>query len=481
MLSQKLKLKLLQKLSPQQIQLMKLFQVPTFALEQRIKEELEINPALDEGNETEQENDELDNENIDDKDNDEFDLSDYMDEDDVPNYKLNTRNQNIDSDNKTIPIPDDGKDFQEFLRSQLGFRDLNETEYQCALHIIGNIDDSGYLTREIEAMVDDLAFTQNIYITEERLLELLFIIQEFDPPGIGARNLQECLLIQIKAKEDSSKELKIAERILREYFDEFTKRHYDKIKEELRISSKRLKIVIDEILKLNPKPGSSFSGDSKHTEYIVPDYILRIVDGEIELSLNSRNAPELRLNKRYMEMLNDYAVSTKKKNKTQKDTILFIKQKIDSARWFIDAIKQRQQTLISVMAAIIELQEEYFLSGDESVIKPMALKDIALKIEMDVSTISRVTSNKYVQTPYGTFLLREFFSESMTTEDGEVSTKEVKMFLKKLIDEENKKDPLKDNQLLEILEKEGYHLARRTVAKYREQLNIPVARLRREL
>lgn len=486
MLNQKLQQKLLQKLSPQQIQLMKLLQVPTIALEQRIKEELESNPALEEGNNAEETNDSESDEYSDTYDEisdseKEFDFSDYVDDDETPSYKLHANNTSKDTDEKVIPISG-GITFHEVLETQLGLRALDEHRETVAYHLIGNIDDSGYLRRELSAMVDDLAFTQNIRTSEEELEELLGIIQEFDPPGVGARSLQECLLIQLNKKGKFDEIIAIAKEIIQKTFDEFSKKHYDKIIKKLDITEEDLKEAIEEILKLNPKPGNSLSLSAKPIEQVVPDFTIYSHNEKLELHINSRNAPELKVSRKYSEMLQDYSQNKKGASKAQKDAILFVKQKIDSAKWFVDAIKQRQQTLMLTMQAIMDFQEEYFMTGDETKLRPMILKDIAEIVHLDISTISRVVNSKYVQTPFGTFLLKTFFSESLSTESGEeVSTREVKKILEEVIDAEDKKKPLTDEKLAKILKERGYNIARRTVAKYREQLNIPVARLRKGL
>lgn len=497
MLNQKLQQRLLQKLSPQQIQLMKLLQVPTIALEQRIKQEIEENPALEEGeeeNENEETNDELDEDipgelegNDDDdsneserNDEDEFAFADYIDDDEIPLYKMVANNTSVDDERREMPFVS-GITFHEQLQSQLGLRVLDERKYQIAAHIIGNLDDSGYLQRDLHAMVDDLAFSLNIKTTYSELRELLSIIQEFDPPGIGASNLQECLLIQLMRNDPMTEEVKNAIQILEKHFEDFTKKHYDKITKKLGFTEAQLKDAVSEILKLNPKPGNTYMEHSRVQQYIVPDYIITNNNGTLELYLNSKNAPELRVSKTYQEMLEAYS-KTKDKNSSKKDALIFVKQKIDSARWFIDAIKQRQDTLYHTMLTIMEYQKEYFLEGDETLIKPMILKDIAEKVNLDISTISRVANSKYVQTPFGTFPLKSFFSESMSTDSGEeVSSREVKKILQDCISSENKRKPLTDDELATILHEKGYNIARRTIAKYREMLNITVARLRREI
>ncbi|HPE33211.1 MAG TPA: RNA polymerase factor sigma-54 [Bacteroidales bacterium] len=483
------KLALQQKLSPQQILLMKMLQIPTIALEQRIKQEIEENPALDElpdydENEPAQSDDDDFKNELDDSESDEFDLKDYMGEDDIPGYKLSANNYSPDdNDRKEIPFSG-GKSFHDFLISQLGLRYLSEKQAIIAETIIGNIDESGYLRRDIPAMVDDLSFSQNIFATPAEINEVLSVIQDLDPAGVGARDLKECLLLQLKRNQtdypEESFDLSIL--ILERYFDEFSKKHYDKIIKKAKITDTELKEAIDQILKLNPKPGNSISETAKTNHYIIPDFIITAHNGELELTLNSKNAPELRLNKTYVDMIEVYALDKSKKTKQQRETIQFIKSKIESAKWFIDAIKQRQNTLMVTMNAIMEYQKDYFLTGDETRLRPMILKDIADIVNLDISTISRVANSKYVQTPFGTFLLKSFFSESMQTDTGEeVSTREIKKILQDCINEENKSKPLTDDQLTVILKDKGYNIARRTVAKYREQLSIPVARLRKEL
>jgi len=377
-----------------------------------------------------------------------------------------------------------GKSFHDNLFSQLGLRILDEKQITIAHTIIGNLDDSGYLQREINAMVDDLAFTQNLIATPAEILEVLRIIQQLDPAGVGSRNLKECLLIQMKRKEDEDplRDLKLPILIIERYFNEFTKKHYDKILKKAKIDDEQLKFAINEILKLNPKPGNSMGETDKTNQYISPDFIITINDGKLELTLNSRNAPELRLSRTYQEMISSYVADKSKKTSQKKEAILFVKRKLDSAKWFIDAIKQRQNTLEITMTAIMNYQKDYFLTGDETNLRPMILKDIADIVHLDISTISRVANSKYVQTAYGTFLLKSFFSEKMQTDSGEeVSTREIKKILQDCVEGENKIKPLTDEQLTKILKEKGYNIARRTVAKYREQLNIAVARLRKEL
>jgi len=490
MLKQGLQQKLLQKLSPQQIQLMKLLQVPTVALEQRIKEELEVNPALEEGNETDEKEevsedpfasaDDGDEEAHQEQNRDDFNLDDYLDDDETPAYKLQANNYSPDDERKEIPFAG-GITFQEQLKAQLQLRDLDDREYQIAEYLLGNLDEDGYLRRELFAIADDLAFSQNIETNEAELEQLLYQIQQLDPPGIGARDLQECLLIQLRRKHQTV-ELKTAALILRDCMEEFSRKHYDKVARKLELTDEELRLAIKEILKLNPRPGNSESTSQKSTEHIIPDFILINNDGQLELQLNSRNAPDLRISRTYQEMLEHYSKTKKISGKEQKEAVLFVKQKIDSARWFIDAIRQRQITLYTTMQAIMQHQKEYFLSGDERQLKPMILKDIAEIVQMDISTVSRVANSKYVETPYGTFLLKYFFSEGLQTESGEeASSREIKKILEDAIGGEDKRKPLPDEKLAELLNSKGYNIARRTVAKYREQLNIPVARLRKEV
>ncbi|MEQ8908400.1 MAG: RNA polymerase factor sigma-54 [Vicingaceae bacterium] len=480
MLKQSLQQKLLQKLSPQQIQLMKLLQLPTVALEQRVKEELESNPALDEGRE---EKDELE-ENYEEKEEsgdeiEEFDFSDYLD-DDTPDYKYQISNKGRDDEDKDIPYSG-GTTFHERVQRQISLQQLSEKEEDIALHLVGSLDDSGYLRRDLSSVEDDLAFRHNIMASQEEIEKVLKVVQQMDPPGIGARDLQECLLIQLRQKRPYSPSQELALEILENFFDEFTKKHYSKVTNRLEISDEQLKEAIDEILRLNPKPGNSMNTSGKSVQVVVPDFTLQIKDGEIDITLNGRNAPQLRVSNEYKGMIDHYKKS-KEHNKAEKEAMSFVKQKLDSAKWFIDAIRQRQNTLLNTMSTIAQYQRAYFLEGDETKLKPMILKDIAEKIDMDISTVSRVVNSKYVSTPYGTFLLKSFFSESISTEDGEeVSTREVKRILQDIIEAEDKKKPHTDETLSKMLREKKYNIARRTVAKYREQLNIPVARLRKEL
>ena len=484
MLKQSLQQKLLQKMSPQQIQLMKLLQLPTIALEQRIKEEIEQNPALEDSSDSN--DDDADDNSFDDEtpegdSRDDFDLSEYISDDDEPAYKYQANNYSSDDEEREIPISM-GQSFQELLLTQLGLQDIDDHAYIVAENLIGNLDESGYLSREISSIVDDLAFTQNISTTEDELKVLLKLIQSFDPPGVGARNLQECLLLQIKRKNRATPSIVMAEILLDKYFDEFSKRHFDKILKKLEITEESLKSAVNEILKLNPKPGNSANESQRTAQSVIPDFILNSNDGNLELSLNSRNAPELKISRMFTEMLKTYSDNKKGADREQKDAVMFVKQKLDSAKWFIDAIKQRQNTLLFTMQAIIDYQKEYFLTGDETKLKPMILKDIAEKVGVDISTVSRVANSKYIQTSFGTLLIKSFFSESLQNDSGEeVSTKEIKKILQECIEAEDKKDPMTDDALMKVLKTKGYNIARRTVAKYREQLNIPVGRLRREI
>ena len=485
MLKQHLQFKLSQKLSPQQIQLMKLIQLPTQAFEQRLKQELEENPALEGGKEK---NDDLDNEHDDDYESetenetitaDDINIDDYLSDDEIPDYRTKANNYSADADEKSIPYAA-GISFTQQLINQLNTVYLSDEEWSIAEFLIGSVDESGYIRRPLTDILDDLAFTQNIYTDEKTIARVLKIVQELDPPGVAARSLEECLTIQLKRKEPNPN-IELAIAILEKSFDQFTKKHYKKLIQKHSISEEELKGAISEIEKLNPKPGGSYAGNNRMIEHVVPDFSIRIVEGELELSLNGRNAPELHVSRDYSNMLKGYKDS-KEKSKSQKDTVMFIKQKLDAAKWFIDAIRQRQQTLFITMNSIMNYQKEYFLTGDERNLRPMILKDIADKIHMDVSTVSRVANSKYVDTPYGTKLIKQYFSESMKNEQGEdVSTKEIKKILETVIREEEKKKPLTDDKLAAILKEKGYPIARRTVAKYREQLDIPVARLRKQI
>jgi len=485
MLNQKLQQKLLQKLSPQQIQMIKLLEVPAMQLEQRIKKELEENPALEEGpddddNESPQE-DEQDDEH-DDNEMDEFTLDDYLNDEDIPDYRLQVNNTSGDEDKKNeIPFTA-GSSFHENLMSQFSLRADSEKELQIGEYVIGNIDEDGYLRREVENMVDDLAFLQNITTTTEEVQAVLEIIQDLEPAGVGARDLHESLTLQLVRKDQSHRGVALATIVVRDYFEEFSRRHYEKIMARLEIDDQEMKSIVDEILKLNPKPGGVYSDPySKTAQHIIPDFLLERADYGLELSLNNRNIPELKISKAYSEMLETYS-RDKATNRQSRDAVMFVKQKLDSAKWFIDAMKQRQNTLLLTMNAILEYQKEYFLEGDDTKLRPMILKDVAEMTGLDISTISRVANSKYIQTHFGIFALKFFFSEGMQTDNGdEVSTREIKRILMECLSNENKRKPLTDEKLTDILKEKGYQIARRTVAKYREQLNIPVARMRKEI
>ena len=485
MLKQHLQFKLSQKLSPQQIQLMKLIQLPTQAFEQRLKQELEENPALEGGKEENDSDYDSDLDNTDDlNDNDSINADDinvdeYLSDDEIPDYRTRANNYSSDDEEKTMPYAA-GTSFTQHLVNQLNTYRLSDEEYSIAEFLVGSVDESGYIRRELSDIMDDLAFTQNVYTTEENIHNVLKIVHQLDPAGVGARNLQECLSIQLHRKEKTP-DTELAINIIDNAFEQFTKKHYKKLLQKFDVSEIQLKDAISEIEHLNPKPGGSYAGNNRMVEHVVPDFAIKIVDGELELTLNGRNAPELHVSREYNNMLNGYK-EAKDKSKSQKDAVVFIKQKLDAAKWFIEAIKQRQQTLFVTMSSIMNYQRDYFLTGDERNLKPMILKDIADEISMDVSTVSRVANSKYVDTPYGTKLIKEFFSESMKNDQGEdVSTREIKKILETVIEEENKKKPLTDEKLAKILKEKGYPIARRTVAKYREQLDIPVARLRKKI
>ena len=498
------------KLSPQQIQLMKLLQLPLIELEQRIKEEIESNPALEDSinsDENESTADERDNANDneidsfgdndddngenDDYNDDEFDLrkeegfdlNDYLPDEDEYDYayKSQANNHSADDEDYQAPIVHE-ESFQDYLIQQLGYHDLTEEEEIIGKVIIGNLDDNGYLSRPVANIVDDLLFTMNIETTEEEVKKVLDVIHQLDPPGIGARDLQECLMLQLQRlqEENPYNDYKLCITIIKDCFEEFIKKHYDKIAKKTGASNHQLKAALDEILKLNPKPGDSSTSGARNSHYITPDFFIFIKDGNLELSLDGRNSPDLKVNKQYVKMLEDFSKS--KESRSMQEAATFVRQKIDSAKWFIDAIRQRQHTLYITMKAIMDMQQEYFLTGDDTKLKPMILKDIAEKVGLDISTISRVANSKYVQTPYGTFLLKTFFSEGITNEEGEeVSTREIKKILQDCVADEDKAKPLTDEELMIVLKEKGYPIARRTVAKYREQLGIPVARLRKEL
>ncbi|HAH33329.1 MAG TPA: RNA polymerase sigma-54 factor [Flavobacteriaceae bacterium] len=481
MLKQFLNFKLSQKLSPQQIQLMKLIQLPTQAFEQRISQEMNENPALEKGKEEASEFDQDINDDYQDTIDEapEINIDEYLSDDQTPSYKLNANNYSADDQQTHMPYAA-GQSFTQHLMQQLNTYRLEESEKEIAKFLVGSVDESGYIRREIADIVDDLAFTQNIYTEETAVESVLEKVQELDPAGVGARDLQECLLLQLKRKEQNQKVV-LAYSILDETFDQFSKKHYKKLLQKFSISEDQLRDAIAEIESLNPKPGGAISSSTRMVAHVVPDFAITIVEGGLELTLNGRNAPELHVSRDYSNMLKGYKES-KDKSKSQKEAVLFIKQKLDAAKWFIDAIKQRQQTLFVTMNAIMHRQEAYFLSGDQRKLKPMILKDIADTIGMDISTVSRVANSKYVDTPYGTKLIKEFFSESMKNDQGEdVSTKEIKKILEITISEEDKRKPLTDDKLAQILKEKGYPIARRTVAKYREQLELSVARLRKEL
>ena len=479
-MKQYLKLKLNQKLSPQQIQLMKLIQLPTIDFEQNIQRELEENPALEiEENRNDNIDEDYSNSNEERlSDNEDINIDEYLNYDDTPSYKLNYSSNN-ENENNEIPFAS-GISFTEYLTSQLNTLKLDNKEKKIAEFLVGSIDNSGYIRQELNEIVDDLAFTQNLDVSIDKLKNILSIVQQLDPPGVGAQSLKDCLIIQLKRKAVND-DIELAIDILEHSFEHFSKKHFNKLIAKYNISEERLKAVIKEVEKLNPKPGNSYSNTNKPIEHIIPDFKIEIDNNNLILTLNNRNSPILKISKEYDEMLKGYKLD-KNKTKSQKDAVQFIKQKLDSAKWFIDAVKQRQETLYVTMSAIMEYQKEYFITGDEKNMKPMILKDIAEKIEMDISTISRVANSKYVDTPYGTKLLKEFFSESMTTQSGEeISTIEIKKILQTIIENENKKFPETDEKLVKLLVNKGYKIARRTVAKYREQLNIPVARLRKEI
>lgn len=489
MLKQFLNLKLSQKLSPQQIQLMKLIQLPTQAFEQRLKEEMVENPALESGKEDDDElyeKDEFDNnDEYDDYDGsenietDEINIDEYLSNDETPDYKLQANNYSDDDDDREMPFAAPTS-FHQDLINQLNTFILTDEQRDIAEFLVGSIDDDGYLRRSIQDIVDDMAFTQGIYTDEKTVEKILHIIHDLEPSGVGARDLHECLLLQLRHKTPTEY-VELAINIIENNFDAFTKKHYEKLQASLEISKEQLKKAIEEIEKLNPKPGGSYDSSNRSVEQIVPDFAIRIVDGKLELTLNSRNAPTLHISKDYQEMLQTYKVS-KDKSHSQKDAVQFIKQKLDSAKWFIDAIRQRQETLFVTMNAIMHFQQEYFLDGEETKLKPMILKDIADMVGLDISTVSRVANSKYVDTPYGTKLIKEYFSESMKNDQGEdVSTLEIKNILKNIIEEEDKNKPLPDDQLAEILKEKGYPIARRTIAKYRDLLDIPVARMRKKI
>jgi len=483
MLKQQLQQKLQQRLSPAQIQVIKMLEIPTLELEERIRQEIEENPALEEGAEPTENNEEMDEFGDDEFDgNEDFNVEEYLPDDDIPDYKLKANNKSNEDKHEDIPFTA-GLTFQEFLNDQVGLLQLKERERHLVEYIIGNIDDEGYLRRDAASMVDDIVFQAGVHTTDEEMKRLIRLVQQFDPAGVCASDLQDCLSLQLERKE-TTPEVIHARKIVKNFFDEFSKKHYDKIIKVMNITEEELKDALDEIVHLNPKPGSAWGGNvlEKSFSTIVPDFIVENNEGTLTVQLNNSNVPELRVNRIYNEMFQDYTANKSNQTRELKDAVMFVKQKIDSARWFIDAIKQRQQTLLSTMSAIVNFQRDFFIEGDEMFLKPMVLKDIADITGYDISTISRVSNSKYVQTEFGIFLIKYFFSESMTNDSGEeISTREIKKIMMECIDEEDKRNPMKDDKLVEVLKEKGYNIARRTVAKYREQLNIPVARLRKEI
>jgi len=480
MLKQQLQIKLSQKLSPQQIKLMKLIQLSTLDLEQKIEAEMGENPALESGAEVvksdNQENDFEENTKI---ETDEIDIDQYLSDDEIPSYRLYSNNYSSGDEERSVPLSG-GISFHQSLLQQMGNLILNEDEMLIAEFLIGSIDDSGYIRRSDDELIDDLAFTQNIFTDKNQLNKVIRSVQSLDPPGVGARSLKECLQLQLEKKKKDRPEVVHALKIIKDEFDHFSHKHYTKLQDRVGITQEELKVALELIGKLNPKPGGALSSTIQNT-HVVPDFILTLEDGRIEVKLNRRNAPQLKVSNAYKDMLEGYQEGNKK-SKTQQDAVQFIKQKLDAAKWFIDAIQQRHQTLTLTINAIVAHQKEYFLSGDERKLKPMILKDIADKVDMDISTISRVANSKYIDTPYGVKLLKTFFSEGLKNEEGEdVSSIEIKNILSQLIAEENKKKPLTDEVLSKLMKEKGYIVARRTITKYREQLDIPVARLRKEL
>ncbi len=475
---------LLQTLSPHQILVVKLLELPTMELEDRVRAEILDNPALEEGKEP------SDPESTDDfeptfneaspYDNEDLSLGDYRTEDDIPDYKLQEHNRNKGEVAEEIPFSD-SVSFYEMLLEQLSMQHLTEEEETIAEYLIGTLDDDGWLRKDFSFLIDELAIYRGIYTNEENLERILSIIQSFDPAGIGARSLQECLLLQLKRKPDTPIK-KVETEIIERYCDDFTRKNKEKIMQRLDISEEVYDEAISELTKLNPRPGSSL-GDivGKNYQQIIPDFLVETEeDGSIILTLNNGNIPELRLSREFNEMLEEHTINRENQSKDSRDAFLFLKQKVDAAQGFINAIKQRHQTLLTTMQAIIDLQRPFFLEGDETLLKPMILKDIAERAKLDVSTVSRVSNSKYVQTNYGIFPLRFFFSDGFTTEEGEeLSIREIKQLLRDSVDHENKENPYNDDELADILREKGYPLARRTIAKYRQQLNIPTARLRR--
>lgn len=486
MLKQEQQLKLQQKLSPAQIQVIRMLELPTLEFEERVMQELEENPVLEEGADVEEstldtfENDN-DSEERNELDNEDFNLDDYISDDEVPEYRLHANNLSKDDKQEDIPFSS-GMTFHEHLISQLGLQNLSQQDSKIAEFIIGNIDEDGYLRRSVEAITDDLAFQAGLDIQDSDVQRLVAVVQDFDPAGVCARDLQECLLLQLKRKENKDATVELAIRIVTDFFEEFSRKHYDRIQQRLDVTAEKFKEAIDEIIHLNPKPGSAWAGNlyERHMTSLIPDFIVENNNGELSLSLNNAHMPELRINKEYSELLQEYSTNKANRTKEMKDAVTFVKQKIDSARWFIDAVKQRNDTLLRTMTAILEFQKDFFVEGDETYLKPMILKDIADRTGFDISTISRVSNSKYVQTNYGIYPLKFFFSDGYTTENGEeLSVREIKRILKECVASENKEKPYTDDELADMLKEKGYPIARRTVAKYRQQLNIPVARLRR--
>ena len=470
-INQKQVLSLQQKLSPQQIQMIKLLELPTVQLEQRIKQEIEDNIVLEEEERSPEEEEPR-----------EISVEEYLREDDTPSYK--SRINNYSKDDKQRPVYlSEGRSLQEYLVEQLGYRDLSEREMRLAVYLIGSIDEDGYLRRDLESVADDIAFTMGVEVTPAELEHLLKIIHELEPAGVGARNLQECLLLQMDQIPLNSRARRLARKILTSYFDEFVKKHYEKLIARLQVTEDEFRDAIDEIRRLSPKPGNLYSeGGTDTTPYIIPDFLLDFHDGRFELSLNSYNVPEVRVNRRYVDMIRDMVASDGTVKEKDREALQFVKSKIDSAKWFISAIKQRHDTLMRTMQTILDYQQEYFKDGDKSKLRPMILKEIADRTGLDVSTISRVVNSKYVQTQFGIILLKSLFSEAMQTDSGEeVSSYEIKNLLQRCIDEEDKRRPLTDETLMDMLNAKGYRIARRTVAKYREMLGIPVARLRKQI
>lgn len=470
-ISQKQQLSLQQKLSPQQIQMIKLLELPTVQLEQRIKQEIEDNIVLEEEEHREDE-----------EQPQQISVDEYLREDDTPSYKSHINNYSKDDKQRTVYISG-GRSLQEFLIEQLGYRNLSDREMKLASYIVGSIDDDGYLRRDLSSICDDIAFSLGIECDQSELERLLDVIHELEPAGVGARNLRECLLLQMDQLPMNTRSRRLARKIVTLYFDEFVKKHYEKLMARLQVGEEDFREAIEEIRHLSPKPGNLYSeGGTDTTPYVIPDFILDYHDGKFDLSLNSYNVPEVRINRRYMDMIRDMVKADGSVKSEDREAVQFVKSKIDSAKWFISAIKQRHDTLMRTMREILDYQREYFKDGDKSKLRPMILKDIADRTGLDVSTISRVVNSKYVQTSFGIILLKSLFSEAMQTDSGEeVSSYEIKNILQQCIDNEDKRHPLTDETLMNILNSKGYRIARRTVAKYREMLNIPVARLRKQI